>query len=828
MLWGQMTHRLWRPQVHEWIERIPGAYRYRLALAMALAVVAAAPAIAAQGLQSVDVNQVMPGDRDYGFFWWADGWRERSRNGERIVCVRTGYYGMAFDVERLRPLHLGPIETKTPPEEAVAEDNAAVFNLPPAELTFEVKVGATLYRCVGIDPSVRDPLDYPVRLIESGRWVQRFDLQKLVFEDEKKNRLDADARLEIVAWPDALAFITQVTPRGDAAGKSAEVSLRLSGAGRSGSSSSSQVFRPGAAITNSLFQTFGAPTGKADVTAARLDGSAVPVTQEPTRGWHRVELPTESWDPATDLDHLERVRLTLKNPGENAAVSRLMFAKDESFAGVTGMTPMLRTLDGDPTGLPVQLSKNWHQTPGRTFLYQGPWFHGFLSLRLPPRSELSLEFALTYARWGGVPAASHAQLCLIGWGTNQRWDQAAIGSWGESITYDPDICLNRSMIDDVRPLMVWGMNQEKAKWTWTNNVGGGDFLVYENPAGKRQHLSRVRALYTSHGPNLTNVTYAGVSADGHIAARITVMTPRSDDINRAIHRLRYDVLARTPFKRLAFYQLGADHYNDHQFTTMARGSSSGLNEEWQPPKGGLRYSRSGIVCNGQSPWFSLHGAINSDKKGGAWANRGLIVRSWNARLGGRSVATPYAAVYGTENGPPSANVELTPPPDLVELQPGDFVEAEVELVITPISADDYYGPNENLRRALRDGGNTWKMIDREARGNALRVDVVRGQVAAHWPVAVTVDDRHEAEVVVHGGLGYVPVRFTGLPGFRGYELRRDDGNGFVTVDQSVHGRDYWQTDYDPVAKTWSLTYNVPLDSPEDRARPVRLALRKRD
>jgi hypothetical protein len=76
------------------------------------------------------------------------------------------------------------------------------------------------------------------------------------------------------------------------------------------------------------------------------------------------------------------------------------------------------------------------------------------------------------------------------------------------------------MIDDVRPLLVWGMNQSKAKWTWTNNVGGGDFLVYVDPNGKRQYLTRMRAWYARHGPNLTDVTYAGVSADGAIAARL--------------------------------------------------------------------------------------------------------------------------------------------------------------------------------------------------------------------------------------------------------------------------------------------------------------------
>ena len=329
----------------------------------------------------------------------------------------------------------------------------------------------------------------------------------------------------------------------------------------------------------------------ARVEASQPNGATLPVEYVSAAAWHKVTLPTNNWDPARDLDHLERVKLKVQNFDDQESVVRLLFAKEDAFPGVTGMTPMIRDVDGFPTALAVQVSKNWHATAGRTFLYQGPWFHGFAFLRLPAKSEVDLEFAMTYARWGGVPAASHAQLCLIGWGTNQRWDEAAIGSWGESITYDPDICLNRSMIDDVRPLMVWGMNQPKTKWSWTNNVGGGDFLVYVDRDGERQYLTRMRTWYASHGPNLTDVTYAGVSADGAIAARLNVLTPRGDDINRAIHRIRYDVLRPVRFQRMAFYQVGADNYNDHQFTTLARGNATGLIEEWEPPRGGRRDSR---------------------------------------------------------------------------------------------------------------------------------------------------------------------------------------------------------------------------------------------
>ena len=94
----------------------------------------------------------------------------------------------------------------------------------------------------------------------------------------------------------------------------------------------------------------------------------------------------------------------------------------------------------------------------------------------------------------------HAR-AFIGWRTNQRWDEAALGSWGESICYNPDICLNRSMINDVRPLMVWAMDQSKGKWSSTKNVGSGEFLAYIDASGTRQYLMQARAWYASHGPN---------------------------------------------------------------------------------------------------------------------------------------------------------------------------------------------------------------------------------------------------------------------------------------------------------------------------------------
>lgn len=262
---------------------------------------------------------------------------------------------------------------------------------------------------------------------------------------------------------------------------------------------------------------------------------------------------------------------------------------------------------------------------------------------------------------------------------------------------------------------------------------------------------------------------------------------------------------------------------------IARGNTGGLIEEWEPGRGGAKYLRTGIPCPGDAPWFSLHDAVPGDggkPVAGAWATRGLILRSWKARLGGRP-APPFASIFGTEAGRvPSANLELTPPPDITTLQPGDFVEADLELVILPMSADDYYGPNETLRTGLRTEANTWRGVHRQALGNHLHLVARRGRLLTAYPPVIAIDRRGVAELEIAGGTGYLPVTFTGLRSpRRDWTLRSIDPAGAITtVDQSVHGRDFWQAAHDPATGAWRLTFNLPMDSPAGPRTSRRLVL----
>jgi hypothetical protein len=280
---------------------------------------------------------------------------------------------------------------------------------------------------------------------------------------------------------------------------------------------------------------------------------------------------------------------------------------------------------------------------------------------------------------------------------------------------------------------------------------------------------------------------------------------------RTFFHLRYDVRRLMQWQRLAFFQLGADFYNDVPARRVAIGDASGLREEWEPKRAKDVFDRVAMPLTGAQPWLSIHGVEHKTlRPGSAAASRGLIVRSWRAVFGGQPSPFPHASFFSTEWGKDNHRtvLELTPPPGLKELQPGDFVEADLELVVLPATAAAYYGPDKVFREALAHDADTWRLVQREAAGNALKPQARRGSVVKAYPLRIAVDDHQTAEVRLRGGLGYIPVTFTGLGSPDGYALYVDDQR----LKQSVHGNDFWQTDYNPATQKWQQTFNLSLST----------------
>lgn len=544
-----------------------------------------------------------------------------------------------------------------------------------------------------------------------------------------------------------------------------------------------------------------------------------PVTYDPALGWHRVNLDgiepiLPEGVPAPSNDAVERVKLVLSNSGSVEQVTRLMFEKTSGGihqrigSPITGISAVLRDTYGNPTGIPVQLSKNWH-TDAEGGTYAKMWFHGISQIHLPANSNLTLELTIAYGHWGGVPAASHAQLSLIGWGGNQLWDQSALGSWGESICYNPEQTQAKCSVTDVRPLMVTSMGKTP-RWSWTNNVGGGDFLrLFDNKNTRVPHSS-MQTMYHRQGPCLTEVTYSG-KIGPNITHRETVSLARTDDLIRGTYRIRMDVNAPTEFSRFVIFQVGSDTYNSTREKAFAFGDYEGVTEEWNAQWGGDTYRTTPKEGIGKTPWISLHKAESTKPgKSGAWANRGIVIREWKARLGGKE-ASPWIAERGlTRHTEESSTIDIIPPPGVNRFEAGDFVEATIEHIIAPQAAEDYYGPNESLRSALTQHPNSWKTIHREAKGNNRVVDASKGKLIHRYPNIAIKAQNEEVAFTLKGGIGYVPLTFSNLRSHSGYALAIDG----KTLDQSVHGNDFWQTDYDASTKTWSQTFNVPITDGE--------------
>lgn len=179
-------------------------------------------------------------------------------------------------------------------------------------------------------------------------------------------------------------------------------------------------------------------------------------------------------------------------------------------------------------------------------------------------------------------------------------------------------------------------------------------------------------------------------------------------------------------------------------------------------------------------------------------------------IGGQTHTNPVlsAPVHGTT--PTNLDVELLAPAGLRQFSKGDRIELDLELITLPREADDYYGPNEAFRKHLVENPSSWKTTNREAKGNKLAVTVTGGKEMQNYPLLIQAE-APEVKASITGGVGAIPVRFQGLTAGHDYRLYRVADGKRTPFDQSVHGNDFWQSDFAAATGTYQMSFNLPLD-----------------
>ncbi len=142
-------------------------------------------------------------------------------------------------------------------------------------------------------------------------------------------------------------------------------------------------------------------------------------------------------------------------------------------------------------------------------------------------------------------------------GHGTRWEQLAIGCWGETLCLDMDMGCVPNTITDIRMLFTKGVDEKL--WTWSDAGWGGDWLkVFDSENHRLMPFSWKRA-YESHGPCLTCMKVDGLyksSNDDQVAISSIVRTLRTDDYARTFISLSYVFKNDLPADKSSLFSLG--------------------------------------------------------------------------------------------------------------------------------------------------------------------------------------------------------------------------------------------------------------------------------
>lgn len=507
----------------------------------------------------------------------------------------------------------------------------------------------------------------------------------------------------------------------------------------------------------------------------------------------------------------------LKNTTALRPVDRV-FPTAANF-GMSGMTPMLCDINGMPVGIPVQISKNWHsydisKVEDVTNSYTGQWFSGTTEITVPANSTVTYDYKIAYENWGEAANASHSQLSLIGWNMYTLWEQLALGSHGENICFYNYGNYESAWMQDIRPLYVTNHHGNNQQYNWSGNTGGGELLRYTDSSYKDRAVEGILTDYISQGPNMTDMVYGGITSDGKVKADIRVNLVRTDDVTRVLFNLTYTFLEDTEFSRLTFFQYATERYQANYYQKYAYGNGASVIESGSLPTGNNEFlddlTEQKKDVSGKDAWFMLYdfdsSLVREETNGMMY-----IVRDYEAKLNGKTYTDPTVNFrkVGTNNEKQLA-FELTSPAAAgKKIEKGGTVDLTVELVALPQTTDTWYGASDYMT-ATTSLFNTPEQGLQQAQNGHLTVQAATGTLLSTYPIILEADNSENvvAQFSLTGGLGYVPVRFTDLESYCGYELQVQKGNSWEKVDQSVSGNDFWQCDYVYSTQSYTLTYNV--------------------
>jgi len=309
-------------------------------------------------------------------------------------------------------------------------------------------------------------------------------------------------------------------------------------------------------------------------------------------------------------------------------------------------------------------------------------------------------------------------------------------------------------------------------------------LVQYRAGGERVRCLYERTAFESITPNLARFTMHYTTSDGAARVAMTAMEVPQGDETRTFLRLRYDWDKPVTIDGDARRNFRWLNMNDKRVPRLLLWLDAAGKTQTKPAAADAELLLGEPLAK-EFPFIGTHGIGPS--QGFDDYSAFLLVRSFRARLGGKECDAPVAsAAYGGNTG----NYWLTSPTEQLQLQPGDFVEAEVMLMPHAEPVEPTLKPD---RERVRFGTEGPKVEQ-----------VTVGRKVADFPATLEAQDE-VAQFTLSGGHDALPVI---VKGFRHWSTPLL-WEGALWLNQQCNGGDGYQVNADGDGQ-YRFTFVVPL------------------
>ena len=330
---------------------------------------------------------------------------------KKRVAFQTPFFGLQIDKDDFESFWF----SKFDPDKNDLNYTDAIFldrdsrkiidNLDRVDFHLEIHTWENIYRA---KRATSDP-----RIWEVGKITQRYD-----FRDVRFPGLSFGAVMKIVVWADSIVFEVQVDRSDDdnwELRNGFKLKLVFS------DWTTEKEFDPSindskqfnVILTCNLSSNMDMIQAADGVSVSQSYRGSNPENRTINESFNAFFIKLGRWMPRPfqggyrDIREYDEMVVTVENKSNQDLYVPSYFWV-EKLANPTGVCAIVCDQDLRPTGIPIQVSKNWH--------IQGIPGYGFFYHYLPVKANSTQQYILrlAYGFWGSLPSVSHANLCLVG------------------------------------------------------------------------------------------------------------------------------------------------------------------------------------------------------------------------------------------------------------------------------------------------------------------------------------------------------------------------------------------------------------------------------